>query len=328
MPQTFEFNGQLVTMTDGEFRSTLQRLIREVRVNVWLKSSMPFILKHDRWLWHYRERGHPIHWIIEAVGGADLPSTTTANSLKRRHDRLERLLNPTGIVTFFDRFDQWQREAARFRSAMRNYLNDFDAGGGISVRVLTVTRDGSFITLGLCAALLSGGATLSASAAAAAATEGAAAALVRSAATSFVIKEIKNGATRLGRTLAGETVTVEDTLREIGGSALSSVSDAMLGGIIGRFIAPLKSQLTAGAMREIRSGRLASGVAVELTNSQIVSAIVRAINNLSPADLRFALRDTPQARSERECAQSTSRHLMANRNFRRQLDRNLQAEAR
>lgn len=323
MPNTYELNGQTLSLTDREARAMLQRLIRETRFRIWNRTASSFSYSYNRWRWHDNERGNPIHWVIEAVGGANLPTATRVNQLKRRHDRLERLLNPNGILSFFNGFDEWQRDASHFRRSMRNYLNDFDAGGGRSVRILSVTRDASFITLQVCAGLLTGGATMSASAAAAAASQGAGTALARAAATNFVIGEIQNGATRVGRSLSGETLTMEDTLREIGNNALSSVGDAMLGEIVGRFIRPLKDQLTAAAMREIRGGRLLRGVGIEIGNDRIAAAVSEAISSLKPADLRAALQEVSQASSARDCAQSTSRNLMRNRNFRTALERRL-----
>jgi hypothetical protein len=327
MSGTYEINGQLVTLTDAEERALMRQLIRHTRFNIWNHISSPFCHSYRNWSWHYSQRSNPIHWIIEAAGGANLASATFANRVKRRHDRLDRSISPTGILYFYQNLNSCQSDMVSFRRSMRRYLRSFNAGGGRTIRALTITRDVSFMTLQVCAALVSGGATAGASAGLAAAG-GASAALVRTAATGFVINEMRNSSTRLGRTLAGETITTQETLREIGGTALSSVSDAMLGQIIGRFLGPLKDQLRTAALREIQGGRLASGVAIEATNSQIDAAITQTINNLPPRDLRSALRDTPQASSERECARSTSRHLMANRNFRRQLERNLQDSAR
>ena len=326
MPQIFELNGQMIALEDNERRALLAQLIRQTRFNVWNKISSPFCHSFNRWTWHRNQQNNPIHWVIEAAGGADLPPPTTASRLKARHDKLDKSITAAKIQYFYQNLDAWQRQSAFFRRSMRNYLNAFDAGGGRAVRVLTVAREGAFITLGVCAALLTGGATASASAAALATTEGAAAALVRTAATNFVLNEIRNGSIRVGRQIAGETITTEDTLREMGDSALSSARDAMLGGILGRFIGPLKDQLTAAATREIRNGRLFNGMAIELTSSQIESAITDTINNLRPAEQRSALQGIPQARSTRECARTASRNLMTNRNFRRQLERNLEAE--
>lgn len=330
MPVTIEINGQMVTLEDNEVQTVLRRLVSEFRQRVWLPASSSFIYRYGRWEWHYNERNHPIHWVIEAVGGADLPQAGTARRLKRRHDQLARLMNPQSISQFFAGFNNWQRDAARFRQSMRQYLNDFDAGGGTSVQILTITRDASFVTLQVCAALSTGGASVSASAAAAAATQGAGAALVRSAATTFVVNEIRNGATRLGRTMAGETVTVQDTLNEIGGSALSSVSDAMLGEILGHFMRPLKDMVTQAAMREIRSGRMMNGVTLEIANDRFAAAVADSITAMQrrPRDLRQALQDTPQARSPDAAARSTSQHLMANRNYRAELVRRLEIEQR
>ncbi|NEK22028.1 hypothetical protein GV827_06395 [Sulfitobacter sp. JBTF-M27] len=50
---------------------------------------------------------------------------------------------------------------------MSRYLNDFEGGGKISVQVLTITPDVSFLTLQVCCAISTGGASADASAAAA-----------------------------------------------------------------------------------------------------------------------------------------------------------------
>jgi hypothetical protein len=317
---TFEINGQLVTLTDSEKRAMLRQLVNFSKRNVWPNISGSLRHMYGRWEWHYNERNNPVHWVMEVAGGANLPTATTARSLMREHDRLDRQISASGIVSFYGRLDTFQRNAAGFRSIMRNYLNSFDLGGGRVIRLVRITQDGSFLTLQVCAALLTAGA----STAVLATAEGAATALARSAATSFVINEMKNSSNRLGRTLAGERITTQDTLREVGDNALSSVSDSLLGEIVGHFLSPLKDLLKAAVTQEIRSGRLASGVAIEVGGNRIENAITDTISNLRPSDLRSALRDVPQAGSQRECARSTSRHLMANRNFRRDLVRRLQ----
>lgn len=323
MSYTICLNGQLITLEERDTRALVRRLIRETRRHLWNRASGPFLHAHGRWRWHHQRRNEPIHWIIEAVGGADLPTETRVNQLKRRHDRLERNLSPGGILDFYDNFNAWQRDAASFRRSMRNYLNDFDAGGGRSVQVLTLTRNLSFMTLQGCALALTAGAS-SAASAAAVASQGVGTALVRSAATNFVVNEIQNGATRVGRSLAGEVLTTSDVQREIGLNALNSVSDAMLGQIIGRFLRPLKDALSRAALREIRSGRFVRGIGIDVASQSIDAAIANSLKALRPQDLRNVLRDIALSGSARECAQSTADNLMENRRFRELMERHLQ----
>ena len=113
MPVTIEINGQLVTLEDNEVQTVLRRLVSEFRQRVWLPASNSFIYRYGRWEWYYNERNHPIHWVIEAVGGADLPQAGTTRRLKRRHDQLARLMNPQSISQFFAGFNNWQRDAAQ-----------------------------------------------------------------------------------------------------------------------------------------------------------------------------------------------------------------------
>lgn len=326
MTITVELNGQLITLEDNEVQALMRRLVGEVRQRIWMPASGLFRSSFGRWEWHFGQRRHPIHWVIEAAGGADLPNASTARRLKRRHDQLNRLVTPQGISRFFEGFANWQRDAATFRRNMSRYLNDFEGGGERSVQVLTITRDASFLTLQVCAAIASGGATAGASAAAA--TGGAGAALARAAATTFVINEMRNSSTRLGQALAGRPMTMRDTVAQIGQNALQSTSDAMLGEIVGHFIRPLKEMLSNAAIREVRNGNLVRGVTLEMGNDRITGIVGEAVNELQrqPRRLRPVVRDVPRARSADEAARSTSRHLMANRDFRTLLARRLRAE--
>ena len=326
MTVTVEINGQSVTLEDNEVNALIRRLVGEVRQRIWMPAAGLFRSSFGRWEWHFNERRNPIHWVIEAAGGADLPNASTARRLKRRHDQLNRLVTPQGISRFFDGFANWQRDAATFRRNMSRYLNDFEGGGETSVQVLTITRDASFLTLQVCAAISTGGA--SAGASAAAASGGAGTALVRAAATTFVINEMRNSSTRLGQALSGRPMSMRDTLNQIGANALSSTSDAMLGEIVGHFIRPLKDMISNAAIREVRNGNLVRGVALEMGNDRIVAIVGEAVNAVQrqPRVLRPALRDTPRARSADDAARSTSRHLMANRDFRADLARRLRAE--
>lgn len=327
MPVTVQINGRYVTLEDNEVTMLIRRLVAEVRQRVWAPASGLFLSSYGRWEWHFNQRRHPIHWVIEAAGGADLPNASTVRRLKRLHDQLNRQVTPQNIRRFFQDFATWQRDAATFRRNMSRYLNDFEGGGETSVQVLTITRDASFLTLQLCAAISTGGASAGASASAAAAG-GAGTALLRAAATGFVINEMRNSATRLGQAMSGRPMTMRDTLNQIGQNALQSTSDAMLGEIVGHFIRPLKDMLSNAAIREVRNGNLVRGVTLELGNDRIVAVVGEAVNELQrqPRRLRPALRDTPRARSADEAARSTSRHLMANRDFRNDLARRLRAE--
>jgi len=88
---------------------------------------------------------------------------------------LNRLVTPQGIARFFEGLANWRRDAATFRRSMSRYLNDFEGGGEVSVQVLTITPDGSFLTLQVCSAISTGEAS------AGAAPGGAVAALARAA---------------------------------------------------------------------------------------------------------------------------------------------------
>ncbi|GGH25827.1 hypothetical protein SAMN05444007_103175 [Cribrihabitans marinus] len=328
---TVEINGQLVTLTDGEARNLVRRLIRQTRLHVWNSPKFRFEQHYQNWSYH--NRGHAVNlflWVVETVGSATLPAASRANRLNSQKQRLERMLNPSGILNFYNQFARWQRDAARFARDMNTYMDRVRSGTTSTVRVLEITRDGSFLTLQACAALLSGGATAGASAAVAGGT-GAGTALIQAAASSFIINEMENSATRLGRAMAGETVTVDETVEDVVNNALDSVADGMLGAIVGKFMGPLSDEITDAAERQIRRGNLLGGVSGQLTADQINGAVQDSIDQFigrRPSDVRAMLREIQSARNKRAAAQAARERLMRNRAFRQVLERNLQARAR
>ena len=154
---------------------------------------------------------------------------------------------------------------------------------------------------------------------------------MQAAATNFIITEMENSATRLGRAMGGENVTVDETVQDVVNNALDSVSDAMLGAIVGKFMGPLSDEITDAAQRQIRRGNLLGGVSGQLTADQINGVVQDSIDQFigrRPSDVRAMLREIQNARNQRAAAQAARERLMRNRAFRQVLERNLQARAR
>jgi hypothetical protein len=323
MPITGEVNGQAVLLDNAQVGRLSRELVRLVRLKLWLAPAARFDMHYQNWHWH--NRGHSVNlflWIVEGLGGATLPSPSIANRLKRQKQQLERLLAPRTIPEFLLRFARWQREAALFARAMNAYLGRVRGATMATVPVLRIVRKASFITLQICAALYTGGASAAAS--------GAVAGLARGAATNFLTREMNYHATQLGRLMSGENVTVDETVDGVINNAIDSVGDRLLGGIVGKFIGPLTSEISGAAQREIASGNLARGVALGALNSRLTNAVKQSVNVMiqrHPTDIRAMLSELRRASNERAAATRAREILMRNRSFRRILERNLEAES-
>ncbi|MEM7438028.1 MAG: hypothetical protein AAF393_00405 [Pseudomonadota bacterium] len=208
---------------------------------------------------------------------------------------------------------------------MVHYQDGMDIGGARTVRVLEVTRDVSFITLQVCAALSTAGASTAASA-----SVGAGTVLARTAATNFVVREMQNGATRLGRVMAGDPPSTSETVDQITESAILSVQGAALGQLVGLFMRPMSDAITSTAVREIQRGNLASGVTLETVNSQLGGIIENTITRFmgtNEADVRRLIQQNRTARDGRVMGGQMAAGLMRNRSFRRQLEQNIERAA-
>lgn len=332
----YELNGQQLELSDPDMRNIQWSLVRLTRRHLFLAPCLRF----DRWLdrWDYFEnRSNVLDWIMTASGGAQLPRANTVNVLKRKRNRLESRLNIKGIATFYDEFAAWQRGAAFFANRMNEFEDDLYSGGDRAVRVLEITRDSAFVTLAACATLSTAG--VAAGAASAAAASGSAASttagavvagLARQAAVTFAMREMQNGATRLGRRLSGDPPSAIETENEIIESALLAFSSAGLGTLIGVLMAPMSGVITASATRMIQRGNLAGGVALEAIGSQLTGIVESTIRQFLGQDeraFRRLVQETSAARNPRQRGQQVGERLMQNRTFRDRLGQNIERAA-
>lgn len=333
MPE-FVLNGQRLELTSTEGRRLLNQLCQLVDRHMFSKPRLRF----DRWYrcWTYHDRAgaqYLIRLTLELVGGVDLPPASQANRLKRQRDRLAQMLNPRDISRFLDEFPRWQRKSAQFCNKMVHYQDGIEVGGARTVRVLEITRDASFLVLQVCAAISTAGASTAASgaaAAASAATSSAGTALARQAATAFVIREMQNSATRLGRQLAGDPPTVAQTMNEVETSILMSATGAAFGEIVGTIMRPMSDVIGRVVQQEIRRGNMGVGITIEAAHNQMTGIIEGAIRDFmgqSESDFRRIVREARDARDRRSLGQQVGTQLMNNRNFRRGLENRLQRAA-
>lgn len=332
MPYVLQIRGRTVVLDDADVRGLIDRLVRQTRTQVWPAAGGPnSYFQHYYHVWEQHNRCHSVNLFIlaaEALGGADLPPASWANRLKREAGQLRQMIRPNNIGNFYQRFPGFNRSQARFVRAMRTYQSRMIDGATRSVRILEVTRDTSFLTLSVCASLLTAGA---ASGPAVAAASSGGSALLRAAATQFVISEMQNSATRLGRSLAGERVTAQETADDIMTSALTALTDTMLGDVVGRFMGPLTDQLTSYATREIARGSLLRGVGQQMTRNQIEGAVSAAVNRMlgrQPNDIRQLLESSRRERNNRGHANVMANGLQQNRRYRRMLEAELENQAR
>lgn len=319
MPRVFEFNGRTIVLEDGDVRAALNSLVRQSEVQLWGRAGGPnSLFTHYLNVYDEHARFHSVNLfvqVMEVLGGADLPPASFANRLRRQQTTLSRQLNPRGIGRFYQDFSRFNRDQARFVNMMKRYQSGMISGATTTVQVLEVTRDSSFLVLGTCANILTAGAASGPVAAAASASGGA---LLRGAASSFILNEIRNGATRVGRVLAGERVTAAETGQEILNSALNAIPDAILGQLVGKFLKPLTNSLTNTVTREIARGNLFGVLQADLTKGQIEAAVGRAIDYIigrRPIDVRRMLLNGRNERNPRGQANAMSNDLMRNRNF-------------
>jgi len=331
MPYVLQINGRTVVLDDQDARGMLDQLVRQTRIQLWNRAGGPdSYFSHYYRVWEQHNRCHAVNLFVltmEALGGANLPPANWANRLRRTQQQLGRMIRPASIGNFYQQYPNWNRGQARFVRDMKTYMNRMQLGAGRTITVLELTRDSSFVILGVCASILTAGAASGPAAAAASSTSGA---LVRAAASQFLVNQISSSATRLGRSLAGERVTTRETVDDIVNSALQSVPDAMLGGIIGKFMGPLTNRLSVYAGRELARGSLIRGVTLELSRSQIEAAIGRAVDRMlgrQPIDIRRILESSAGERDNRGHANVMADGLMQNRNFRRLLGEELQNQA-
>lgn len=319
-----EINNMCVELTDDEARDLVRRLIAQTRTRIFF----PVAFRFDRWYscWRYHHQAHGGYFLVraisEALGGVELPPPSQANRLKRTRDQLERLLNPRGIVRFWDLFGRWQRDATLFSNRMVAYQDGMEIGNNRAVRVLEITRDVSFITLQVCAALSTGGASAAASSAGTA--------LARTAATNFVINEMQNSATRLGRSLSGDPPTVEETVDEVVTNVINSVSGAALQGLFAPLMAPISESIESIALRELQRGNLARAVSVSAVQDRLDNIVQQTVTQFlgtSENDIRRLVRECREARNRRELSGQMAQRLMQHRRFRQRLERNIEQAA-
>ncbi len=334
----FELTGQQLELLDEDMQVLRRNLVRVTQRHVFPQPSRRFDRWCDRWD-YFENRSNVIDWILTVAGGAQLPRASTVNVLKRGRSRLEARLNLKGIATFYEEFPRWQRGAAHFANRMDQFETDFYNGGDRAVRVLEITRTASFITLAACATLMTAGAASGAAGAAATASSAASASttsgavvagLARQAAVNFTIREMQNGATRLGRVLSGDPPSAIETENEIIESALIAAGGAGLSALLGILMAPMTNTATTTAARMIQRGNLAEGVAMETISGQLSGMVESTIRRFLGADersFRRLIQETSSARNPRQRGQQIGERLMNNRAFRDQLGRNLERAA-
>lgn len=323
MTVTLTIAGRTVELDDNESEACLRRLVFVTRQYLWLHNRFRFD-DHFR-AWEQHNRGHSVNvvlWAVEAVGGANLPPASLARRLKRQRDQIDRTLNPRQIDKFFPRYGRWQPAATRFCNDMARYREAMMLGTARTIRVLEVTRDASFMTLQVCAGILTGGSS------AAATTAGAT--MLRAAGQAFVIQQLEHQATRLGRSMAGQNVTIDETARDVGDSAINAVRDAALGEVVNRFMKPLVGVVQDAALREVSRGRLAEGVAMGVAEDRMRAVVQDAINHFVKRranETRSYLRECQKARGANACAATFGDRLMQNRQFRSDVEQRLERAA-
>lgn len=330
MPYILEINGQTVILNDEDVRRIMDRLVRQTRIQVWNRVGGPDSMFSSYYhIWEQHNRCHAINIFVltmEVLGSAHLPDASWANRLRRQQRQLERLLRPNTLARFFDRLPRFVRDQGRFVRAMQTYRSRMIDGANATVRILEITRDTSFLTLSVCATILSAGAASGAAATAATTTR----ALGEAAARQFLLTQIQHSATRLGRSMAGERVTARETVNDIVSTAIDSVRDAGLGAIVGHFMGPLTNQLSTYAAREVARGNILRGVAAEMSKSKIEGVLPDLINQFiqrNPREIRRLLNMCVTARDARGQANIVANGLMQNRNFRRLLEERLERVA-
>ncbi len=329
MPYVLELCGQTVVLDDRDVRTAMDRLVRFSRIQVWAGIGGPnsqFQHYYDRWRYHNRAHSVNLFLLVaETLGGATIPDESWANRLRRRQQQIGRMIRPNTIDRFFREVVIFNRNQARFVRAMKRYLNRVEGGSETTVTILELTRDGSFLVLSACAALLSGGAS---SGQAVAAATSVSRTLVQAAARQFVVTQLQNSATRLGRSMSGERVTARETVADITTTAITSVRDAMLGEIVGKFMAPLTGSLARYAERAVSRGQILRGVGAEIGRGQIEGVIPDAITRFvqrNPRTVRRLLEQCINARDSRAIADQFAQGMMTDRAFQQDLESRLQA---
>lgn len=326
-PIRFVWRNQLIEIESGEASTMLNQLSVQTRRQVFAPHKAHF----DRWVmrWqYYANLSGFMRELFEVAGGTDIPRQSRMSSLVRRSRQIERSLAPRTIDRFFNDFPSWYRDSMRFCNDMTTYVNRFEEGGARTVRVLEFTRDRSFEALQVLATIASGGTAGPAGAALrAAAQQTAGRALVQNAAVSFVTRGVRDCAGNLGNAMAGTPVSGDVVLDQIRSNALSSVSDAMLGEILGFFARPLTSGIKALTEQAIRRGQFGSAVTMELVRGKLESVIWETIQEYLSRRAREIRRMIEKAIVERNAAAMGQRGasiLMGDRNFKTALQRNLE----
>ena len=330
MPFVLTISGRTLVVDDSDATAALDRIVRFTRTQVWPRAGGPDSLFHSYYrIWQHHNRYHSVNlflWTVEALGRATLPPASHVNRIRRLNARLGRSISASRIDDFYEGLGEYNRLQGRFVRDMRVYLDRVIGGTGTLITVSEITRDASFLTLSVAAGILTGGASTAAEVAAASAGT----ALLRTAASSFLITQLEHSATNLGRTMAGERVTYAETGSEIVTDAIASLTDAGLGAVVGRFLEPLTGDVTTFARREIERGSLIRGMSLEISNSQLQSAVTGAIQDFmrrSASTVRALLTACRDERNARGYARIFAEGFMQDRTFRRLLEEQIEAIA-
>lgn len=320
MPITFELDGRTVTLTEAEAEDVLRRMVSLVRVRMRNPAVFRFDNHYRRFAEHnrYRSVNFILH-VVETAGGATLPNAGRTNRLKRERDSLERMLRPNQLPAFLTRFAAWNLNSADFCNEMVRYAEKMELGTTRTIRVLNLTRQASFQLLQVLAVVATGGG---------AAAGGAAARVAATAGRAFVVHMLEQSATDLGRAMAGDPPTVSETGQQIVQRAVGSLTDAMLGHAIGDLMEPITGVLAPAAQRELRNGNLLRSVTITFSEDQVHGAVqnaLRAFAQRAPAELRRIMGGS-DARNRSAAAAQIASGVMANRQFRAQLERCLEQQ--
>lgn len=326
MSTTFILAGQRVEMTSSGVDAMARELVAKTRFPVHHRVTQRFNRWYDQWqVYEHRYDYNVLLWAFEVAGLAgDLPSRSTARRLAARRDWLRGRINQRGLLQYYDNVGRWHEQSHRFCRDMSRYNRAVGVGGGRVAAITQFTRDASFEVLKVAATVVATG-----GAGAPAAAAGAAATLARAAAVSFTIDMIQRSATDIGQRLSGERGG-SLTIQAIHDSAIGSLTDAMLGEVVGKFIGPLKDHLTRAAAREISNGRLARGTALALIENRLGTVVENTIKTFvrsNPDVIRGLLELCIGPMSETGVARRTGNGLIANARFRQTLERKIQEAA-
>jgi hypothetical protein len=251
-----------------EIGVTLRELVRQ---EIWGQMRNNFDMAYGRWKVLNEHR--LTNWMFAALGALDtsvsLPQTTRVKRLKFLRNRLDHSLQTAaGLVDFLERLQEFQTGSERFRRQLYVYLGHYAGGAEVTVTALTIVENVSFIAVSILASIISLGA-----APAAAGAAGIGEALLGAAARTFVITQMQHQADRLGRTMAGDVVPWSETRDDLYGSAVDTLSSAMLGQLTQRLLPGMSTTLNRVVREELANDQTSREMLLSLTRFRIQSML-------------------------------------------------------